>query len=121
MQQDRPPLIEVNVLTHIFVNQQNINDLAANMCTICLEEFQKGEKCIRLPCQEPHYFHTNNEHCLGIKKWLPGIPEGSLTFVIQNAPRRRQFYWRCTWSTIASVFIIFLYSDCIYSNKIGCP
>ena len=39
-------------------------------CSICLEEFQKGEKCIRLPCQEPHYFHTNNEHCLGIKKWL---------------------------------------------------
>jgi len=39
-------------------------------CSICLEEFQKGEKCIRLPCQEPHYFHANNEHCLGIKKWL---------------------------------------------------
>ena len=39
-------------------------------CSICLEEFQKGEKCIRLPCLEPHYFHSNNEHCLGIKKWL---------------------------------------------------
>jgi len=39
-------------------------------CSICLEEFKKGEKCIRLPCQEPHYFHTNNENCLGIKKWL---------------------------------------------------
>ena len=39
-------------------------------CSICLEEFQKGEKCIRLPCQEPHYFHSNNENCLGIKKWL---------------------------------------------------
>ena len=39
-------------------------------CSICLEEFKKGEKCIKLPCSEPHYFHTNNEHCLGIKKWL---------------------------------------------------
>ena len=39
-------------------------------CSICLEEFQKGEKCIRLPCQEPHYFHSNKEKCLGIKKWL---------------------------------------------------
>lgn len=39
-------------------------------CSICLEEFKKGDKCIKLPCPDPHYFHTNNENCLGIRKWL---------------------------------------------------
>lgn len=40
-------------------------------CSICLESFKIGDKCIRLPCKDnPHYFHANNENCPGIKKWL---------------------------------------------------
>jgi hypothetical protein len=40
-------------------------------CSICLESFKIGDKCIRLPCKDnPHYFHANNENCPGIKSWL---------------------------------------------------
>ena len=40
-------------------------------CSICLESFKKGDKCIKLPCKDnPHYFHVNNENCPGIKDWL---------------------------------------------------
>ena len=62
-------------------------------CSICLEEFKKGEKCIRLPCQEPHYFHTNNENCLGIKKWLEKsntCPMCRTEFPCVEAPRVEQ-------------------------------
>jgi hypothetical protein len=40
-------------------------------CSICLEEFELGDKCIKLPCKDhPHYFHNEKENCMGIKKWL---------------------------------------------------
>jgi hypothetical protein len=40
-------------------------------CPICLEEFEPGDKCIKLPCKDhPHYFHNEKENCMGIKKWL---------------------------------------------------
>jgi len=40
-------------------------------CSICLESFKIGDKCIKLPCKDtPHYFHSSNENCPGIKNWL---------------------------------------------------
>jgi hypothetical protein len=46
-------------------------------CSICLEDFKIGDKCIMLPCSdnsendsENHVFHSNCETCSGIGKWL---------------------------------------------------
>ena len=40
-------------------------------CSICLEPFKINEKCIQLPCKEnPHYFHSGDGECSGIKPWL---------------------------------------------------
>ena len=41
-------------------------------CSICLDDFEKGEKCILLPCKdgESHYFHSGCDTCSGIKEWL---------------------------------------------------
>ena len=47
-------------------------------CSICLDEFKKGDKCIILPCSDNdnnenndnHIFHSGCETCSGIKEWL---------------------------------------------------
>ena len=40
-------------------------------CSICLEDFKIGDKCIELPCKDhKHLFHSEKEGCMGIKKWL---------------------------------------------------
>tara|TARA_B100000902_G_C27177356_1_gene847072 strand:+ start:147 stop:782 length:636 start_codon:yes stop_codon:yes gene_type:complete len=42
-------------------------------CSLCLESFQEGEKCIELPCTgQSHYFHKgdNPDLCSGIKPWF---------------------------------------------------
>ena len=40
-------------------------------CSICLDEFKEGDKCIRLPCKsEPHVFHSVSDSCSGVKPWL---------------------------------------------------
>ena len=40
-------------------------------CSICLDDFEKDDKCIKLPCKEdPHYFHSGCDKCSGIKEWL---------------------------------------------------
>lgn len=40
-------------------------------CSICLDDFKKGEKCLKLPCKgNEHFFHDEGENCTGIKKWL---------------------------------------------------
>ena len=40
-------------------------------CSICLDEFKVGDKCVILPCKEvPHYFHSGCDTCSGIKEWL---------------------------------------------------
>ena len=40
-------------------------------CSICLDEFKEGDKCIRLPCEsEPHIFHSGSDSCSGVKPWL---------------------------------------------------
>ena len=55
-----------------FINQ--LNKITAEdkheslTCSICLENFKKGEKIIQLPCN--HFFHTDHESCEGIIPWL---------------------------------------------------
>ena len=40
-------------------------------CSICLDEFKVGDKCIRLPCKsEPHIFHSGSDSCSGVRPWL---------------------------------------------------
>ena len=40
-------------------------------CSICLDEFKEGDKCIRLPCKgEPHIFHSGSDSCSGVRPWL---------------------------------------------------
>jgi len=40
-------------------------------CSICLEDFKIGDKCIQLPCKDhKHLFHNEKDNCMGIKKWL---------------------------------------------------
>ena len=40
-------------------------------CSICLDEFKEGDKCIRLPCKgEPHIFHSGSDSCSGVSPWL---------------------------------------------------
>jgi hypothetical protein len=40
-------------------------------CSICLDDFKVGDKCIRLPCKgEPHVFHSGSDSCSGVSPWL---------------------------------------------------
>lgn len=41
-------------------------------CSICLDEFKIGDKCIVLPCKngDNHIFHSGDDNCSGIKPWL---------------------------------------------------
>tara|TARA_B100001123_G_C15337318_1_gene1033334 strand:+ start:1953 stop:2480 length:528 start_codon:yes stop_codon:yes gene_type:complete len=55
----------IDSLEEIEMDKPNIT------CSICLEEFKIGDKCLRLPCKgQSHYFHNENDTCTGIKKWL---------------------------------------------------
>lgn len=48
-------------------------DVDNNMCcAICQDSFKLGEKVIKLPCKDPHYFHYEAETdiCEGILPWL---------------------------------------------------
>ena len=59
----------INNLEEIDVTDEIIKKYSE--CSICLESFKKGDKCIKLPCKDnPHYFHANNDNCPGIKNWL---------------------------------------------------
>jgi len=37
-------------------------------CSICFEDFKEGDKCILLPCQEPHTFHSSDD--CSVLPWL---------------------------------------------------
>ena len=40
-------------------------------CSICLDDFKVGDKCVRLPCKgEPHVFHSGSDSCSGVIPWL---------------------------------------------------
>jgi hypothetical protein len=56
-------LEEVNVTDQMIIEKHE--------CSICLEAFKEGEKCIRLPCPDhEHSFHSGSDKCSGIKPWL---------------------------------------------------
>tara|TARA_Y100000590_G_scaffold453576_1_gene598869 strand:- start:459 stop:1136 length:678 start_codon:yes stop_codon:yes gene_type:complete len=62
-------------------------------CSICLESFKINEKCIKLPCKDnPHYFHSGDGECSGIKPWLlqhNTCPLCRTEFPINNPLRNR--------------------------------
>jgi len=53
----------------IITNEEVHNNLC---CAICQDPFKLGEKVIKLPCKDPHFFHfeAQEEHCGGILPWL---------------------------------------------------
>ena len=51
--------------------EEEEEDLTSKECSICLESFKIGDKCIRLPCKDNHHvFHAGNDSCSGITKWF---------------------------------------------------
>jgi hypothetical protein len=53
----------------IITNEDVDNELC---CAICRDKFKLGDKVIKLPCNDPHFFHYNSdpELCNGILPWL---------------------------------------------------
>ena len=60
----------INSLEEISVDQEMIDQKVS--CSICLDEFKINEKCIKLPCENPHYFHIgkNKDECEGVLPWF---------------------------------------------------
>ena len=60
----------VNSLEKVVITNEDIDN--GLCCAICQEEFKMGEKVIKLPCKDPHYFHyeTPEDECGGILPWL---------------------------------------------------
>jgi len=68
---DKPAEKEfINSLQEIKVDQDMFDKEL--QCSICLDRFEIDETCIKLPCENPHFFHTGNnkEVCEGIKPWF---------------------------------------------------
>ena len=60
----------VEKLEKVTVSKKDIeNNLS---CAICQESFKLGEKIIKLPCKDPHFFHfeESEDQCGGILPWL---------------------------------------------------
>lgn len=60
----------VEKLEKVTVSKKDIeNNLS---CAICQESFKLGEKIIKLPCKDPHFFHfkESEDECGGILPWL---------------------------------------------------
>jgi len=88
------PMIPVNNTNNINTNNNTSEEFINNLeeitvdeeilkknlqCSICLDEFKVGDKCIILPCSdndndnndnENHIFHSGCDTCSGIKEWL---------------------------------------------------
>jgi hypothetical protein len=60
----------INSLEEITVDQEMIDQKIS--CSICLDEFNINDKCIKLPCENPHYFHIgkNKDECEGVLPWF---------------------------------------------------
>ena len=60
----------VDKLEKVIVTNEDVDN--GLCCAICQEEFKMGERVIRLPCKDPHYFHceTPEDICGGILPWL---------------------------------------------------
>ena len=60
----------VDKLEKVVITNEDVDN--GLCCAICQEEFKMGEKVIKLPCKDPHYFHyeTHEDECGGILPWL---------------------------------------------------
>ena len=60
----------VESLEKVVITNEDVDNKLC--CAICQDEFKMGEKVIRLPCKDPHYFHceTPEDICGGILPWL---------------------------------------------------
>ena len=60
----------VEELDKVIVTNEDVDN--GLCCAICQEEFKMGERAIKLPCKDPHYFHceTPEDICGGILPWL---------------------------------------------------
>ena len=60
----------VDKLEKVVITNEDVDN--GLCCAICQEEFKMGERVIRLPCKDPHYFHceTPEDICGGILPWL---------------------------------------------------
>jgi hypothetical protein len=60
----------VDKLEKVIITNEDIDNNLC--CAICQDSFKLGEKVIKLPCKDPHFFHyeANEEDCGGILPWL---------------------------------------------------
>ena len=60
----------VDKLEKVIITNENVDNNLC--CAICQDSFKLGEKVIKLPCKDPHFFHyeANDEDCGGILPWL---------------------------------------------------
>ena len=60
----------VNELKQVEITNEDVDNKLC--CAICQDNFKMGEKVLKLPCQDPHYYHFESEAevCEGILPWL---------------------------------------------------
>jgi hypothetical protein len=60
----------INDLEKVIVTNEDVDN--GLCCAICQDYFKMGERTIKLPCKDPHYFHcdTSEDICGGILPWL---------------------------------------------------
>jgi len=60
----------VNELKQVEITNEDVDNKLC--CAICQDNFKMGEKVLKLPCQDPHYYHfeSDKELCEGILPWL---------------------------------------------------
>ena len=60
----------VDKLEKVIITNEDVDN--GLCCAICQDEFNMGERAIRLPCKDPHFFHceTPEDVCGGILPWL---------------------------------------------------
>ena len=68
---DKPcEAVFVSDLDKVIITNEHIDNNLS--CAICQDPFILGDKCIKLPCGDPHYFHfeADPEICQGILPWF---------------------------------------------------
>lgn len=60
----------INELEQVVITNEDADNKLC--CAICQDNFKMGEKVLKLPCQDPHYYHfeSDKELCEGILPWL---------------------------------------------------
>ena len=60
----------VNGLEKVIITNEDVDNHLC--CAICQDEFKLGENVVKLPCEDPHYFHyeSTKDVCGGILPWF---------------------------------------------------